>query len=88
MKRKRYTEEQIVGIVKGVETGKGIAEVCRECGVSEATVHRWRKKYGGLDISEVRRLRQLEAENTQLKKIVAQQAMDIDALKGLLSKKW
>ena len=88
MKRKRYREEQIVGIVKGVEAGKGIAEVCREYGVSEATVHRWRKRYGGLDISEVRRLRQLEAENTQLKKIVAQQAMDIDALKGLLSKKW
>ena len=88
MKRKRYTEEQIVGIVKGVETGKGIAEVCREYGVSEATVHRWRKKYGGLDISEVRWLRQLEAENTQLKKIVARQAMDNDALKGLLSKKW
>ena len=86
MKQKRYTEEQIVGIVKGVETGKGIVEVCREYGVSEATVHRWKKKYGGLDISEVRRLKQLEAENTQLKKIVAQQAMDIDALKGLLAK--
>jgi len=70
-----------------VEAGKGIAEVCREAGVSEATVHRWRKRYGGLDISEIRRMRHLEAENSQLKRIVAQQAMDIDALKGLLSKK-
>lgn len=87
MKQKRYTEEQIVGIVKSVEAGKGIVEVCREAGVSEATVHRWRKRYGGLDISEIRRMRQLEAENSQLKRIVAQQAMDIDALKGLLSKK-
>jgi putative transposase len=87
MKQKRYTEEQIVGIVKSVEGGKGIAEVCREAGVSEATVHRWRKKYGGLEISEIRRMRQLEAENAQLKRIVAQQAMDIDALKGLLAKK-
>lgn len=87
MKQKRYTEEQIVAIVQKVETGKGIAEVCREVGVSEATIHRWRKKYGGLDICEIRRMRHLEAENSQLKRIVAQQAMDIDALKGLLAKK-
>jgi len=88
MKKKRYTDEQIVGIVRRVENGTGVAEVCRECGVSEATVHRWRKKYGGMEVSEVRRMKQLEMENKQLKNIVAQQAMDIDALKGLLSKKW
>jgi putative transposase len=87
MKQKRYTEEQIVGIVKSVDEGKGIAEVCREAGVSEATVHRWRKRYGGLDISEIRRMRHLEAENSQLKRIVAQQAMVMDGLKGLVSKK-
>jgi putative transposase len=87
VKQRRYTEERIVGIVKSVEAGKGIAEVCRKAGVSEATVHRWGKKYGGLEISEIRRMRHLEAENSQLKRIVAQQAMDIDALKGLLSKK-
>jgi len=86
--KKRYTEEQIVGIVKRVENGTGVAEVCRECGVSEATVHRWKKKYGGMGVSEVRRMKQLEIENNQLKNIVAQQAMDNDALKGLLSKKW
>ena len=86
MKLKRYTEEQIVGIVKKVESGNNVAEICRQYGISEATIHRWRKKYGGLDISEVKRMKQLEAENTQLKKIVAQQAMDINALQELLSK--
>lgn len=88
MKLKRYTEEQIVGIVKKIESGNNVAEMCRQYGISEATIHRWRKKYGGLDISEVKRMKQLEAENTQLKKIVAQQAMDINALQELLSKKW
>lgn len=88
MKLKRYTEEQIVGIVKKVESGNNVAEICRQYGISEATIHRWRKKYGGLDISEVKRMKQLEAENTQLKKIVAQQAMDINALQEVLSKKW
>ena len=88
MKKTRYTEEQIVGIVRRVENGTGIAEICRECGISEATVHRWKKKYGGMEVSEVKRMKQLEMENNQLKNIVAQQAMDIDGLKGLLSKKW
>jgi putative transposase len=87
MKRKRYTGEQIVAVVKRVETGTAVVEICREYGVSEATVHRWKKRYGGMDISEVRQMKQLMAENAQLKRIVAQQAMDIDALKGLLSKK-
>ena len=87
MKRKRYTGEQIVAVVKRVDTGTAIVEICREYGVSEATVHRWKKRYGGMDISEVRQMKQLMAENAQLKRIVAQQAMDIDALKGLLSKK-
>ena len=89
MKKKRYTEEQIVGIVRRVETGVGIAQICRECGVSEATVHRWKKKYGGMEVSEVRRMKQLEMETNQLKHIVDQQAMDIDALKGLhMVKAW
>ncbi len=88
MKKTRYTEEQIVGIVRRVENGTGIAEICRECGISEATVHRWKKKYGGMEVSEVKRMKQLEMENNQLKNIVAKQAMDIDGLKGLLSKKW
>jgi len=86
--KKRYREEEIIHILKEVESGKVVAEVCREYGVSEATVYNWRKKYGGMDVSDVRKMRSLEEENTRLKRIVAQQAMDIDALKMLLSKKW
>lgn len=88
MKQTRYTEEQIVGILKEVESGKAIAEVCRQYGVTDQTIYNWKKKFGGMDVSEVKRLRQLETENARLKKIVAQQALDIDALKELLSKKW
>lgn len=88
VKRKRYTEEQIVGILREADSGKPIAEVCRLYGVSEATVHRWKKKYAGMGLSDVKRLRQMEAENLKLKKIVAQQALDNQALKDLLSKNW
>ena len=88
MKQTRYTEEQIVSILKEAESGKAIAEVCRQYGVTDQTIYNWKKKFGGMDVSEVKRLRQLETENARLKKIVAQQALDIDALKELLSKKW
>lgn len=85
---KRYTEEQIVGILKALENGKPLAEICREYGVSEGTVYRWRNKYGGMEKSEVQRLKELEAENRKLRDIVAQQALDIAGLKDVLSKKW
>lgn len=88
MKRKRYSEEQIVRILGEVRGGQSIAVTCRKYGVSEQTVFRWRSKYGGMEVSEVRRTKELEEENRRLKKIVAQQAMDIDALKELNSKKW
>lgn len=84
----RYSEEQIIRILKDVEAGTSVAEVCRKYGVSEQTVYRWRSKYGGLETSELQRLRELESENARLKKIVAQQVLDIDALKDLVSKKW
>jgi putative transposase len=84
----RYTEAQIISILKEVESGTTVAEVCRQYGVSEQTVYRWRTKYGGLETSELQRLRALEAENSRLKKIVAQQALDLDALKDLVAKKW
>ncbi len=84
----RYSEEQIIRILKEVETGTSVSEVCRKYGVAEQTVYRWRSKYGGLDTSELQRLRELEAENARLKKIVAQQVLDIDALKDLVAKKW
>lgn len=84
----RYKEEQIIRILKEVESGISVVEVCRKYGVSEQTVYRWRNKYGGLDTNELQRLRELEAENSRLKRIVAQQALDIDVLKEVVSKKW
>jgi putative transposase len=88
MKGKRYTEAQIVRILKQVEAGTPIAQVCREHGVSEQSVYRWRQRYGGLEESELRRLRALEEENRRLKALVADQAVDIQILKEINSKKW
>jgi len=88
MKGKRYSEEQIVRILGEVESGRSVAETGRQYGVAEGTIYRWRKKFGGMEISEVRRLKELEAENARLRRIVAQQAMDNDALKELLRGKW
>lgn len=88
MKGKRYSEEQIVRILKEVEKGKPVAEVCREHGVSEQSVYRWRTKFGGMDVSDVQRLKQLEDENSRLKRLVANQALDIELLKEINSKKW
>ena len=88
MKGKRYSEEQIVRILQEVDGGKSVAGVCREYGVSEQSIYRWRTKYGGMEVSDVRRLRQLEEENRRLKKLVADQALDIQLLKEINSKKW
>lgn len=88
MKGKRYSTEQIIGILKEIEAGASIAETARKHGTSEATIYIWRKKFGGMDVSDARRLRELENENARLKKIVAQQMLDNDALKDLLTKKW
>lgn len=88
MKSKRYTEEQIVRILGEIGFGKTVAETCRKYNVSEATVYRWRQKYRGMNRSELKRLKELEQENARLKKIVAQQVLDIDALQELLGKEW
>ena len=87
-KGKRYKEEQIVRILKEVEGGKAVSSVCRERGVSEQTVYRWKSHYGGLEVSDLRRLKELEEENRRLKSIVAEQAIDIRLLKEINSKKW
>jgi len=88
MRKGRFTEEQIIGILKEGEAGVGVAELCRKHGICEQTYYRWKSKYGGLEISEARRLRQLEEENRRLKQMVAEQALDIQALKGVLAKKF
>ena len=87
MKRK-FTEEQIIGILKQHESGIKTADLCREYGISTNTFYTWKSKFGGMNVSEAQRLRQLEAENAKLKRIVADQALDIVALKDVLSKNW
>jgi len=88
MKQSRFTEEQIIGVLKQAEGGMKTAEVCRQHGVSAATYYKWKSKYGGLEVGEARRLRQLEEENRRLKQMVAEQALDIQALKAVVSKKF
>jgi putative transposase len=88
MKRGRLWEEQIIAIVREHEAGAKAAELARKHGISEATLYNWKAKYGGLDVSEARRLRTLEEENRKLKKLLAESILDNAALKELLAKKW
>jgi putative transposase len=88
MKRNRFTEEQIIGILKEHELGAKTADLCRKHGMSEATLYNWKAKFGGMDVSEAKRLRALEDENRKLKKLLAEAMLDEAALKELLAKKW
>jgi putative transposase len=88
MKSSRYTEEQIIAVLKQAEAGMKTAEVCRQNGISAATFYKWKAKYGGLEVSEARRLRQLEDENRRLKQIVADLTLDNQALKTVVAKKF
>jgi len=88
MKRKRFTEEQIIGVLKEHELGAKTADLCRKHGVSEATFYNWKSKYGGMDVSEAKWLKALESENAKLKRLLADAMLDNAALKDLLSKKW
>ena len=88
MKGKRFTEEQIIAVLKETEAGAKVMDVCRKYGISDATYYNWKAKYHGLEISELKRLRQLDDENKRLKHIVADKALDVQALKHVLSKKY
>ena len=86
MVRKRYTEEQIIAVLREGEAGARVADLCRKYGMSDATYYNWKAKYAGLTVSELKRLKSLEEENRRLKQIVGEQALDIQALRELLSK--
>jgi len=86
MRKSRYTEEQIVGIIQEYSAGAKVSELCRRYGMSDATFYKWKAKYGGLQVSEVKRLKDLEDENGKLKKLLAESMLDNAGLKGLLAK--
>ena len=88
MKSKRFTEEQIIGVLKEGDAGARTKDLCRKYGISEQTFYNWKAKYSGMTVSEVRRLKELEAENAKLKKLLAEAELDKSALKDLLSRKW
>jgi len=88
MKRKRFSEEQIVGILKEHEAGVPVSDLCRKHGVSDASIYKWKAKYGGLDVPEAKRLKALEDENNKLKKLLADAMLDNLMLRDLNSKKW
>jgi len=88
MKRSRYTDEKILAIVKEGEAGRKVADLCHANGITEQTDYRWKAKYGGMELSEIQRLKQLEDENRRLKHIVAEQTLDIQALKAVVANKW
>jgi putative transposase len=88
MKRSRFTEEKIIGILKEHEAGVSVADLCRKHGVSDASIYKWKARFGGMDVSEAKRLRTVVDENTKLKRLLADAMLDNAALKDLLGKKW
>lgn len=88
MKKSRFSEEQIINAIKEVEAGRKVSEVCRDLGVSDATFYAWRAKFGGMEVSDAKKLRSLEDENRRLKQLVAELTLDKQILKEVLGKKW
>lgn len=88
MKKSKYSDSQILSILKQAEAGQAVPELCREHGMSSATFYKWRSKYGGMDVSMMSRLKELEAENTRLKKMYAEERLKAEILKEAIEKKW
>jgi putative transposase len=88
MKKSRYTDEQIIAVLKEVDAGAKVQDVVRRLGITEQTYYRWKAKFGGMEVSDAKKLKALEDENRRLKQMVADQALDIQALKAVVSKKW
>lgn len=88
MKRKRYTEEQIIAILRTHEAGRSVPELAREHGIAENTIYRWKSKFGGMEVSEAKRLRELEQENQKLKRLLAEAELDKAAMKEVIEGKW
>jgi putative transposase len=86
--KKRYTEEQIISAIKEHEAGAKVDDICRTLSISSGTFYNWRSKYAGLEVNEAKRLRELEAENNKLKRLLAEKLLEVDAMKDVLSKKW
>jgi putative transposase len=88
VRRSRFSEEQIIGLLKEAEAGRRVADLCREHGISEPAFYRWKSKYSGMEVGDAKKLRQLQDENRRLKQLVADQSLDLQALKAALGKKW
>ncbi len=88
MKRSRFTQEQIIGVLKGHQAGTAAADLCRKHGIGDATFYKWRSKYSGMEVSDAKRLRGLEEENAKLKKLLAESMLDVSTLREMLAKNW
>mgnify|MGYP005752911877 FL=1 len=88
MKKKRYSEEQIIRAIKQHEAGAKVEDICREMGISSGTFYNWRSKYVGLEVNEAKRLKELESENAKLKRLLAEKLLEVEAMKDVVSKKW
>lgn len=88
MKQKRHTDEQIIAAIKEHEAGTKVDDLCRRLGISTGTFYNWRSRFGGMEVNEAKRLRELEKENNKLKRLLAEKLLEVDAMKDVLSKKW